>query len=63
MNLHHLYHKHRVTCNKYGCLVSSVGVPFGSIFVLDPEGNYYRMGCDKNFRNYNEEFDNEERFD
>lgn len=68
MNLHHLYHKHRARCSKCGCSISSVGVPLGSVFVLDKDGRYYCMKCDSHFedgdeRIYDEEFDeDEERF-
>lgn len=67
MNLHRLYHKRRARCSECGCRISSIGVPLGSIFVLDKNGNYYCMHCDDRFedgdeRIYDEEIDNEERF-
>lgn len=62
--LNKLYDSKRAYCCKCGCeLTDFTGNGLGSVFVLDIYGNYYCMGCDQIFEDYDSRIFDKEIFE
>lgn len=49
-----LYHSHTNVCCKCGRILEDANGELGSVFVLDHNGNFYCMDCDKEFEDGDE---------
>lgn len=49
-----LYHSSRNKCCKCGCTLEDFNGELGSVFILDYDGNFYCMDCDKEFEEYDD---------
>lgn len=58
-----LYNSNKATCCRCGRALYSIGMPIGSVFVLDLEGNFYCMGCDAEFHDGDERIFDEDLYE